>query len=100
MNFIILSCTVIFKINLLDGTGLTFVLLTFFTLLVVHCLCSILLHRNMCATVSTSVGWTYNEPQFDSKQEEERYFFSKVSKTALGPTNSAVQWVLGALSTG
>jgi hypothetical protein len=34
---------------------------------------------------------------FDSGQKKETFLFSTVSRLALGPTQSLIQWVLGAM---
>ena len=41
----------------------------------------------------TVAEWESEESWFDSQQEKEAYFFSTVSKPALGPTKRPIQWL-------
>jgi hypothetical protein len=47
---------------------------------------------------ATYLGWTSEEPWFNSWQRCEIFLFTKVPILALGPADFSVQWVLGTLS--
>jgi hypothetical protein len=47
-----------------------------------------------------SEGLRVGRPGFHSRQEQEIFLFSTVSRLALGPTQPPIQWVLGAFSPG
>jgi hypothetical protein len=46
------------------------------------------------------MGWKIGVLGFDSRRRLGIFLFTTVSRTALGPTQSPIQWVLGALSLG
>ena len=46
------------------------------------------------SAVGAATGWTSEGLLFDSRQEQEMYFFSKMSRTALGPTQPPIQWAM------
>jgi len=47
-----------------------------------------------------ATGWTIGVLEFDSRQGLGIFLFTTPSRTALGPTQSPIQWVNGALSLG
>jgi hypothetical protein len=47
-----------------------------------------------------ATGWTIRVLGFDSWQELGTFFFTTASRKVLGPTQSPIQWVPGALSLG
>jgi hypothetical protein len=47
-----------------------------------------------------TTGWTTGRPEFDPRQGQEIFPLASVSRPALGPTQSPVQWVPGVLSPG
>jgi hypothetical protein len=46
------------------------------------------------------MGWTIGESGFDSRQGQEIFLFSIMSRPALGPTQPPAQWVLAVFSLG
>jgi hypothetical protein len=47
-----------------------------------------------------ATGWTIGVLGFDSRRGLGNFFFTTVSRTALGPTQPPIQWLPGALSLG
>jgi hypothetical protein len=47
-----------------------------------------------------ATGWPIGVLGFDSLRSLGIFFFTTASRTALGPTQSSIQWVLGAISPG
>jgi hypothetical protein len=47
-----------------------------------------------------ATGWTMGVLGFDSRRELGIFLFTTASRTALGPTQTSIQWVPGALSLG
>jgi hypothetical protein len=47
-----------------------------------------------------AMGWTIGVLGFDSRRGLGSFLFTTASRTALGPSQPPIQWVLGALSLG
>jgi hypothetical protein len=48
--------------------------------------------------MSRTLGYGLDDRGFESRQGLENFLFTMVSRTALGPTQSPIQWVPAALS--
>jgi hypothetical protein len=67
------------------------------------CVCPLPMCKSRDSSVGITLGYkglTIGVLGFDSRRELGIFLFTTVSKTALGPTQPPIQWVLGALSLG
>jgi hypothetical protein len=58
------------------------------------------IHQRFMKHKAGATGWTIGVPGFDSRRGLVIALFTIASRTALGPTQPPLQWVLGAVSLG